>query len=72
MVAISRASADADGGMKMVLDRAVSAIAKDGEILPFEKDFEIKGAVETWLNECTEHMKQQLRLLLDRALGASR
>jgi dynein heavy chain len=62
-------SADAEGGATVVLDRAVSAIAKDGEILPFEKDFEIKGAVETWLNECTEHMKHQLRLLLDRALG---
>jgi len=52
-----------------VIDQATSAIAKDGEILPFEKPFIIKGAVESWLNECTDHMKLQIKILLDRALG---
>ena len=52
-----------------VIDQATSAVAKDGEILPFSKPFIIKGAVESWLNECTGHMKQQIKILLDKALG---
>jgi dynein heavy chain len=52
-----------------VIDQATSAVAKDGEILPFNAPFVIKGAVELWLNECTDHMKLQIKSLLDRALG---
>ncbi len=60
---------DNSGGVENGGAAAISAIAKDGEVMQFESPFVAKGAVEQWLNDCTEHMKQQLRLLVDRALG---
>jgi dynein heavy chain len=48
-----------------------SMTSKDGEIVPFLSKFDVRGAVEFWLNELTKHMQQTLEGILDGALAAA-
>ena len=51
-----------------VVTRAIKYLAKDGEILEFSNKFNIKGAVENWLNDFTSHMQKELQMVLEIAV----
>ena len=59
---------DALAWLQLVEDstkEAHSMKAKDGEIVPFHRNFVIGGAVENWLNNLTDHMQTCLRTLME-------
>ena len=52
----------------LIADSATAMVAKDGETVKFLAPFQIKGAVEHWLNELTGCMQDTLRAVLDTAV----
>lgn len=54
---------------KMTPDAASAMRAKDGEFVHFGTPFFINGAVEKWLNELTDRMRETLRTILEQALS---
>lgn len=62
--ALLKAMKDDPDGVHGPLDAAKAMIAKDGEVVPFPSLFEMKGAVENWLNELVKCMQVTLRGVL--------
>lgn len=54
---------------KTTPDSASAMQAKDGELVHFGTPFFMNGAVEKWLNELTERMRETLRTTLEQALS---
>jgi dynein heavy chain, axonemal len=63
-VTLAKAMKDEPEGNHGPLDAAKSMISKDGEIVIFPALFEMKGAVEHWLNELVKQMQFTLRGVL--------
>ena len=51
-----------------VTNRSTKYIAKDGEILEFKNKFKIKGPVESWLNDMTDHLQSEMKNVLEQAV----
>jgi dynein heavy chain, axonemal len=63
-VSLARAMKDDPDSAHGPFDASKAMIAKDGEIVTFFTLFEMKGAVESWLNELVKHMQTTLRTVL--------
>jgi dynein heavy chain len=49
-------------------NQAVNMIAKDGEVVAFQKPFTIVGAVEHWLNDLTKVQQDTISFVLEQAI----
>jgi len=50
------------------MEAAKSMISKDNEVVKFPSVFEMRGAVEFWLNELVKCMQQTLRGVLSESM----
>ena len=60
-----------EDGTPEIANVATAMIAKDGERVPFNAMFQITGAVENWLGELSETMKETLKQILDASLDSA-
>ena len=57
-----------DTGISKIPTKANSMAAKDGELVKFEHEFRMEGAVEDWLNKLTRYMQNTLKAITEGAL----